>query len=87
MEGAQRDLAAVDDRTRLEVLDLLLRLPKIVGDPHAHGGAGIRKIHRKGFWEARAGLKRRIVFRLEPHLLVLYRIGDHDEIERYLRTL
>jgi mRNA-degrading endonuclease YafQ of YafQ-DinJ toxin-antitoxin module len=58
-----------------------------VGDPHRHAGTGIRKLHRSGVWEARLGLGLRLVFALESDVMTLARVGDHDEIRRYLKGL
>jgi mRNA-degrading endonuclease YafQ of YafQ-DinJ toxin-antitoxin module len=79
-----RDLAAAE-RSRL--LDVLLALPKALGSPHVHAGLGLRKLHATGIWEARLGLGLRIVFTVEPGLLTLVRVGNHDAIQRYLKTL
>jgi mRNA-degrading endonuclease YafQ of YafQ-DinJ toxin-antitoxin module len=58
-----------------------------VGDPLAHAGLGIRKVHASGIWEARVGLGLRLVFAFEAGLLTLLRVGSHDEIRRFLREL
>jgi hypothetical protein len=59
----------------------------VAGDPHRHAGAGIRKLHGSGIWEARLGLGLQLVFALERGMLALARVGTHDEIRRYLKDL
>jgi mRNA-degrading endonuclease YafQ of YafQ-DinJ toxin-antitoxin module len=86
-EAFQRDVRALPDAQRLAVLDAMLSLPRALGDPHLHGGLGIRKLHASGIWEARVGLGLRVVFSLETDLLTLVRVGSHDEIRRFLRQL
>lgn len=86
-EGFQRDVRALSEVHRLAVLDAILALPRAIGDPHAHAGLGIRKLHASGIWEARVGLGLRVVFALESTLLTLVRVGSHDEIRRFLRQL
>jgi hypothetical protein len=86
-ERFQRDVRSLDDEQRRAVFDAILGLPRAMGDPHTHAGLGIRKLHRSGIWEARVGLGLRMVFGLEPDLLALVRVGDHDEVRRYLREL
>lgn len=86
-ERFQRDVRALTTTQRGAVFEVLLSLPRAIGDPHLHAGIGIRKLHRSGIWEARMGLGLRLVFALEPDLLTLVRVGSHDEIRRYLKSL
>ncbi|HET7292729.1 MAG TPA: hypothetical protein VFM88_09900 [Vicinamibacteria bacterium] len=85
--GFQRDVRKLDDEQRRAGFDTILGLPRAMGDPHTHAALGIRKLHRSGIWEARVGLGLRMVFGLEPDLLALVRVGDHDDVRRYLREL
>ncbi len=86
-ERFQRDVRALTIAQRGTVFEVLLSLPRAIGDPHLHAGIGIRKLHRSGIWEARLGLGLRLVFGLEPGLPTLVRVGSHDEIRRYLKGL
>lgn len=86
-EAFQRDVRNVSETHRPAVLDTILSLPRALGDPHAHAGLGLRKLHPSGIWEARVGLGLRLVFTLEADRLTLVRVGTHDEIRRYLRQL
>ena len=86
-ERFQRDVRALSVARRAAVFDALLSLPGAVGEPHRHAGLGIRKLHSSGIWEARVGLGLRLVFALERGLLTLARVGTHDEIRRYLKSL
>jgi mRNA-degrading endonuclease YafQ of YafQ-DinJ toxin-antitoxin module len=86
-ERFQRDVAALDSDQRRSLFDSILALPRAVGDPHAHAGLGIRKLHPSGIWEARVGLGLRVVFGIQPDLLALVRVGTHDDIRRFLKQL
>ena len=86
-ERFQRDVRALTGTQRGTVFDVLLSLPRAIGDPHLHAGLGIRKLHGSGIWEARVGLGLRLVFALERGLLTLVRVGSHDEVRRYLKSL
>jgi mRNA-degrading endonuclease YafQ of YafQ-DinJ toxin-antitoxin module len=86
-EGFQRDVRALSDAHRQTVFEVILALPRAIGDPHLHAGLGIRKLHASGIWEARVGLGLRMVFTLETNQLTLVRVGSHDEVRRYLRQL
>lgn len=83
----QRDVKGLSKDERGAVFDVLLALPQTVGDPHAHSGLGIRKLHGSGIWEARVGRGLRLVFAVEPDLLTLVRVGTHADVQRFLREL
>ncbi len=84
-EGFQRDVRDLAEAQRLAVFDVMLALPRALGEFHAHSGLGIRKLHATGIWEARVGLGLRLVFAIETDLLTLVRVGGHGEIRRLLR--
>jgi mRNA-degrading endonuclease YafQ of YafQ-DinJ toxin-antitoxin module len=86
-ERFQRDARDLDDEQRRALFDVILSLPRAMGDPHTHAGLGIRKLHRSGIWEARVGLGLRLVFGLQPDLLALVRVGNHEDVRRFLREL
>ena len=46
-------------------------------------GLGLRKLIGN-YWEIRAGLDRRILFRLEGDIATFILAGNHDEIRRFL---
>ena len=56
------------------------------GSPHAHQGAGIRKLGADLF-ECRAGLRLRLLFKANKpeRELVFFEVGDHDEIRKVLK--
>jgi len=86
LDAAQKELRVLSDDLRARILDALLEASRHVGDPHAHHGIGMRKL-AKEYWELRAGTGMRAVIRLAPGRLVVLRIGNHDEVQRFLKTL
>ncbi len=86
-ERFQRSVRGLDDDRRAAVFDALLALPRVLGDPHAHAGLGVRKLHASGIWEARLGLDLRMVFALQPDLVTLVHVGSHEDVRRFLRNL
>jgi mRNA-degrading endonuclease RelE of RelBE toxin-antitoxin system len=86
-ERFQRAARDLDERRRAVVFDALLAPPRALGEPHAHAGLGIRKLHASGVWEARVGQELRLVFAQQPGLLTLVTVGHHDEVRRFLRDL
>jgi hypothetical protein len=86
-ERFQSDVLSLEPESRGAVFQLMLSLPKALGQPHVHAGLGMRKIHPSGIWEARVGLGLRVVFTLAEGTLTLVRVGRHDDIRRFLRSL
>ena len=86
-ERFQRDVGALSADQRATLLEVLLTLPSAIGNPHNHSGLGIRKLHPSGIWEARLGLGLRMVFAFGDGALTLARVGTHDDIRRYLRSI
>ncbi len=55
------------------------------GSPHQHSGAGLRKL--KGRWyEVRADLDTRLIFRDCEDCLSFEFMGNHDEVRRFLKA-
>ena len=86
-ERFQRDVKDLEEEQRAAVFEAILSLPRAIGESHLHSGLGIRKLHRSGIWEARLGLGLRLVFAVQKEVLTLVRVGTHQDIQRYLRTL
>lgn len=86
-ERFQKDIEALEEDAKPQVFSILLKLPGGLRDLHRHSGLGLRKIHASGVFEARVGLGLRMVFAFERDHLTLHRIGNHDDIQRYLRNL
>lgn len=64
----------------------LSEVEQAYGQPHRHGGLGLRDLP-KGCVEVRVGLDRRIVLRVTRDALVCEMIGTHDEVKKFLRSL
>jgi len=78
---AIRGLAAAERR---ELGAAIAAAQEVFGSPHAHTGGGVRKL--KGRWyEARAGLERRLIFRECADCLSFEFMGNHDEVKRFLK--
>ncbi|HEX9726524.1 MAG TPA: hypothetical protein VGC53_19760 [Vicinamibacteria bacterium] len=86
-ERFQRDVRDLEEEQRAVLFEVVLSLPRAMGEPHLHSGFGIRKLHRSGIWEARLGLGLRLVFAIQKEVLTLVRVGTHQDIQRYLRSL
>ena len=60
-------------------------LREAFGQPHRHGGLGIRRL-RGSYFEFRVGRDMRVVFKLEGSTASLKMVGDHDEVRRFLKA-
>ena len=49
-------------------------------------GLGLKKLTRR-HWEIRAGLQLRVVYELEQSLISLIIVGNHNDVERFLRNV
>ena len=85
--AARDDLERLSEAERARVFEVIAGIPGAFREPARHSGIGLRKLHPRGYWEVRVGLKLRILFRLYPDRAVLLRIADHNGISRYLRSL
>jgi ribosomal protein S27AE len=80
--SAIRKLAAAERR---ELGGAIAAAQAAFGSPHAHTGAGLRKL--KGRWyEVRAGLAMRLVFRECDDCLSFEFMGNHDDVQRFLKS-
>jgi len=72
------DVARVEEALRL--------LPGCFGRPHVHSGISIRRL-RNNFFECRAGLKVRLLFRANVRALEILFVGNPDAVRRVIRDL
>jgi hypothetical protein len=72
---------------RQEVGDAINQVLESWGRPHGHSGIGIRRL-TKTIFECRVGLNDRLafVFIATPAELVFFFIGNHDEIQKLIRS-
>jgi hypothetical protein len=72
---------------RQETGDAINRVLECWGRPHGHSGIGIRRL-TKTIYECRVGLDDRLafVFIATPPVLVFFFLGNHDEIQKLIRS-
>jgi mRNA-degrading endonuclease YafQ of YafQ-DinJ toxin-antitoxin module len=71
---------------RIEVGKAIDLLQLSLGHPHQYTGLSIRKLVRN-YFEMRAGLGLRLIFKVESDLIVFAFAGTHDEVRRFLKQL
>ena len=74
-KSRRRDIARAIDAVRDEF-----------GRPHLHSGLGIRRL-RQNYFECRAGIDTRLVFRAERGRIIFFTAGTHDAIRKLLKEL
>lgn len=67
-------------QTAIRLIDVLSRHWDV------HKGMGLKRM-RGHYWEARQGIKSRILFRWQGDLVEFVLAGNHDDIKRFLRNI
>ena len=81
----KRSAKALSDDQLTELAGRLRQLQESFGQPHRHGGLGLRKLRRNAY-ELRLSLELRVVFlHLKPNKLLLMLCGNHDDVARFLK--
>jgi len=86
VELTKRFKTIVREAGREDEVSATLRLVQEgFGHPHAHTGISIRKLG-KTVYECRTGLSWRLIFVAQKGVLTFDFAGDHDEVQKYLRS-
>ena len=81
-----RSVKALHDSDKDEIKTLAVQLVNILSrDRQIHKGIGLKRL-RANFWEARKGLKTRILFRWDGELVEFVLAGNHDDVRRFLKA-
>jgi mRNA-degrading endonuclease YafQ of YafQ-DinJ toxin-antitoxin module len=83
----RRQCKAAFSQDKAAILKILLDLELSLTSPQEHTGLGLRKLHPAGYWEVRAGLSLRAIFRLDKDEAIFVFLGNHDEVKRFLSSL
>jgi mRNA-degrading endonuclease YafQ of YafQ-DinJ toxin-antitoxin module len=62
--------------------EILIALPDLRADPHAHTGYSLRQLHGTQFYEARLDLRWRLIFKMSEDEIVLFDVMNHDQVRR-----
>jgi mRNA-degrading endonuclease RelE of RelBE toxin-antitoxin system len=84
-DGFRAQARALDKPQRAALGAAINELQDTFGTPHLHRGLGVRKLVGD-YFEARAGLGQRLVFKNESDALVLLFGGGHDAVRNFLRN-
>jgi mRNA-degrading endonuclease RelE of RelBE toxin-antitoxin system len=81
-----QQLRNLDKDQRRTIGELIEKVRVGFGQPHLHGGTGLRAL-RSDVYECRLNLRQRLVFTLEHASLYFHFIGSHEDVNRFLKTL
>lgn len=62
--------------------EILIALPDLLADPHAHTGFALRQLHGTHFHEVRLDLRWRLIFKMSEEEIVLFDVMNHDQVRR-----
>jgi mRNA-degrading endonuclease RelE of RelBE toxin-antitoxin system len=80
-----RALKMIPKADQTNINAAIARLVGIIGNPHQHSGAGVRRLH-PGIFEIRVGLRLRVLFTVRADKIFLHTAGDHDQVQAWLRN-
>ena len=86
LESFRRDVRKLRKSRRREVARAIDAVRDGFGKPHFHSGLGIRRL-RRNYFECRAGVDIRLVFRAEKGCLSFLAAADHGTIRKFLKGL
>lgn len=83
----ERSIKSLPLSERTDVKDAALKLIDVLSkDRQIHQGLGLKRLTRD-FWEARKGIKVRILFRWTGDLIEFVLAGNHDDVKRFLKNI
>jgi len=83
----ERSIKALSPNEKAEVKESASQLIDILAkDRQIYQGLGLKRL-RGDFWEARKGIKARILFRWQGDLVEFVLAGTHDDVKRFLKNL
>jgi len=81
-----RSVKSFPDYEKTEIKNLAIELVDMLSRDRAiHKGIGLKRL-RGNFWEARKGLKTRILFRWDGELVEFVLAGNHGDVRRFLKA-
>lgn len=83
----ERSIKSLPLPERADIKDAALKLIDVLSkDRQIHQGLGLKRLTRD-FWEARKGIKARILFRWTGDLIEFVLAGNHDDVKRFLKNV
>ncbi|MBC8094543.1 MAG: hypothetical protein H7Y43_01905 [Akkermansiaceae bacterium] len=80
----QKTAAKLPDEVREKASEALAAVAQAFGDPHRHGGLGLRKL-AKHTYEIRVHLQWRILLIHDGETLIAFDVMNHAEVKQWLK--
>ena len=81
-----RSVKTFPEADKNEMKSLAIQLVEMLSrDREIHKGIGLKRL-RGNFWEARKGLKTRILFRWDGELVEFVLAGNHNDVRKFLKS-
>ena len=82
----KKEVKALSKEARHIIGQAISDVQEAFGNPHVHSGIGLRKL-RPRLYEARTDLGQRLLFEDRDECLFFFKLGNHNEIRKYLKDL
>lgn len=83
----ERSIKSLPAAKKNEVKEAAAQLIDVLSkDRQIHQSLGLKRL-RADFWEARQGIKTRILFRWTGDLIEFVLAGNHDDVKRFLKKI
>ena len=80
------EVKTLQKEAQLAIEQAITEVQRSFGNPPIHSGIGMRKL-RPSLYEARTELGERLLFEDRKESLFFFKIGNHKEIQNYLKSL
>ena len=82
----ERSIKSLSSSEKTDVKEAASQLIDVLSkDRQIHQGLGLKRL-QGDFWEARKGIKVRILFRWTGDLIEFVLAGNHDDVKRFLKN-
>lgn len=82
----REEARALPKSRRRDIAHVLDSLQASFGKPHLHSGLGVRRLKRD-YFECRAGLHLRMIFRAQRGMLQFVTLGNHEQVRAFLKSI
>lgn len=82
----RREARGLSAEREAQLIQAVAQLSEAFGQPHLHGGLGLRRL-KGNYFEFRAGRDTRAVLTLEAGTAILRMVGNHDDVRKFLKNI
>jgi len=82
-----RSIKTLTDENKEEIKRLVFEIVDLVSTGKKPSkGHGLTRL-RKDYWEARATIRERILFKLTNYCIYFILVGNHNDVKRFLKSI